>query len=188
MVILPEWGGVDLNDASLHKGVGTDQFVVRSVVDDVKNTRLAGKPLRAPREIASFETQTTHLQVSTADANGAHKLRAELGHGGLATELILPLLAEVRVLTTRQAALMARVPGNTYIKRAHGQKSRVSVRSKADATKAALDPSPSEARSAGGPVRTGMRNAGKGCDGCASHIATDEAPSFETEVNVPIVS
>jgi heptaprenylglyceryl phosphate synthase len=37
-----EGGGINLDDAVLHKGLGADQLVVGGVVYDIKNTGLLG--------------------------------------------------------------------------------------------------------------------------------------------------
>jgi len=44
VVLVPgsEGSSVDKNDAVLHEGLGTDQLVVGSVVNDIDNTGLSG--------------------------------------------------------------------------------------------------------------------------------------------------
>jgi len=41
-VPLGEWGGVDLDDTVLDESLGSDEFVIRSVVDDVEDSGLSG--------------------------------------------------------------------------------------------------------------------------------------------------
>ena len=47
-VYLTEWGGIDGDDGTLDEGLGTDQFVVGGVVDDVDDADLAGGGLGSP--------------------------------------------------------------------------------------------------------------------------------------------
>jgi hypothetical protein len=86
LIPLTERSGIDLNDGALDEGVGADQLVVRSVVDDGQNTSLAGAVLRTPREVTSVETKGTVLLVTTADTNFVNTLRSKLSVSGLATQ------------------------------------------------------------------------------------------------------
>merc|ERR1712194_786205 len=42
LVPLTVWGGIDLDDAALHEGVGTQQLVIGGVVHNVKHTSALG--------------------------------------------------------------------------------------------------------------------------------------------------
>jgi len=42
LVPLTEWGGIDLDDAALHEGVGTQQLVIGGVVHNIKHTSALG--------------------------------------------------------------------------------------------------------------------------------------------------
>ena len=42
LVPLTEWGGIDLNDAALHEGVGTQQLVIGGVIHNIKHTSALG--------------------------------------------------------------------------------------------------------------------------------------------------
>ena len=125
LVPLTEGGGIDLDDRALDKGVCTDKLVVRCVVDlqisqqtkirrgyrlctyDTDQTSLARNMLRAPGKVARVETESTVLGVTTTGAHGVDTLRTELGVGGLATELELPLLAVVGALGTGRRTLVS---------------------------------------------------------------------------------
>jgi hypothetical protein len=48
LVPLTEWSSINLDNATFHKGVGTDQFVVGGIVDDTGNTGLASNSLGTP--------------------------------------------------------------------------------------------------------------------------------------------
>lgn len=125
LVPLPEGGGIDLDDAALDKSVGADKFVVGGVVSlkmrsfklefacvrkkgtyDTDQPRLAGDVLRSPCIVSGIETESTELGVTTTDTNAVDTLGAELGGGGLATELELSLLAVVGTLRTSLRALV----------------------------------------------------------------------------------
>lgn len=103
--VLTERVSVDLNDGSLGKGVRTDKLVVRGVVNYLDNTGLAANSLSAPGEIASLETQSTVLGVTTTHANWVNTLFTDLSVSGLATHLELPLLAELSAHGASVAAL-----------------------------------------------------------------------------------
>lgn len=85
LVPLAEGGGVDLDDGAAGEGVGSDQLVVRRVVGDTDDTRLAGDALGGPGEVTGVETQGTVLVVAAAGADGVDTLGADTGVGTLAT-------------------------------------------------------------------------------------------------------
>jgi hypothetical protein len=70
------------------------------------------RTLSAPREVASLQTQSAVLQAATADADGVDLVRAHLGHGGRASDLIFALLLVDVAAATGEAALMAGVTAN----------------------------------------------------------------------------
>lgn len=49
---LTEGGGVDLNNSTFHQGVGTDQLVIRGVVDNGNDTGFASNGFGAPSEVS----------------------------------------------------------------------------------------------------------------------------------------
>lgn len=53
------------------------------------------------------------LEVTATNADGTHELGTKLSHCRLTTQFILSLLSGVRMLSTRQSALMARVATDT---------------------------------------------------------------------------
>ena len=77
---------------------------------DTDDTGLPGDMLAAPSKVTRVETKGTVLEVATADTDGVDALGAELGVGGLTTELEFSLLAVVGALGTRVRTL---VPGGT---------------------------------------------------------------------------
>ena len=62
LVPLPEWSGVDDDDGVLDEGLGPDQLVVASVVDNVDDPGLAGSGLGGPGEVASVEPDILRLK------------------------------------------------------------------------------------------------------------------------------
>lgn len=78
LVELFEWSGVDRNDCILHQCLGTNELVVRSVVDDVKDASLAGGSLRCPREVSCLETECSELAISTASADEVDAVSTQL--------------------------------------------------------------------------------------------------------------
>lgn len=140
LVPLPERRRVDLHDGRLGQGVGTDQFVVGRVVGDSDDTGLARDALRAPREVAGFETERTELLVTTTGADQVDALGADTGVGGLTTlversalsrknvskslssrcsaesftSVAIPLLAVEAPLRTGGRTLVTRVARNTH--------------------------------------------------------------------------
>jgi hypothetical protein len=63
--------------------------------------------LRCPRKIATFEAESTVLEVTTPHTDGVNALCSEFRVGGLATELELSLFAVVRALSTSRGALVS---------------------------------------------------------------------------------
>lgn len=111
---LLEGGGVDLDDGRLGQGVGSDQFVVRRVVDDRGDSRLSGDTFRGPREVTGFNTQSSELLVTTSGSDGVDSLGAQLGRGGLTAQFELPLLTVLGSLGTGGRSLVTRISGNTH--------------------------------------------------------------------------
>ena len=49
-VYLSEWSAIDGDDGALDEGLGSDQLVVRGVVDNVDDSALSGDGLGSPGE------------------------------------------------------------------------------------------------------------------------------------------
>jgi len=110
LVPLLEGVGIDENDGTLDESLGTDELVIGGVVGDVEDADLARADLGTPGEVAGVETEGAELEVATAAADGVDATLADLGHGGGAAHLELPLLA---VLLAATAGLAAFVPSLT---------------------------------------------------------------------------
>lgn len=114
-VCLTERRSVNLNDASLDQGVGSNKFVVRRIVNDTQHTRLGGNVLRTPCKVAGLETKGTVLEVASTNTNSVDSLGANTGVGSLTTELESSLLAVVRPSGTGGRALVARITSDTHV-------------------------------------------------------------------------
>ena len=51
-VPLSEWGRIDGDDATFDQGLGSDQFVVGGVVDNIDNTNFSCNGFSSPGEVA----------------------------------------------------------------------------------------------------------------------------------------
>ncbi len=112
--VLTERVSINLNNSGFGQGVGTDKLVVGGVVDDADDTGLARDALSAPREVAGLQTEGTVLLVTATGANLVDALGTNLGHGRLATQLELPLLAVLSAHGTGVRTLVARVTADTH--------------------------------------------------------------------------
>lgn len=72
-----------MNDGGFGEGIGSDEFVVGGMESDDDHTDLARDALRSPREVASFETESTELSVATAGTDEMDSLGSDTGVGFL---------------------------------------------------------------------------------------------------------
>ena len=114
LVPLAEGGGIDLDDAVLHEGVGADELVVGGVVHDVQKTSLLCDSLRSPGEAASVETKSTLLDVATTDADVVDTSGSDSGHSSGTSELELTLHAEGLAATSGGATLVKLSTSDTH--------------------------------------------------------------------------
>jgi len=114
-VPLTERSGIDQNNGVLNQSLGADQLVVGGVVDDVSDADLAGAVLGTPGEVALIQAQRTVLGVTTTSADGLDAGGTEVGLGGRAAHLELPLLLVDVDLTTGGAVLVTGVTSNTHL-------------------------------------------------------------------------
>lgn len=112
-VPLTEGSSIDLDDSALDEGLGTDEFVVRGVVDDIDNTGLARDGFAGPGEGTRVQAESTELGVTTADTDSVDALGTELGVGRLTAKFELSLLAELRTLGTSVRTLVTAITANT---------------------------------------------------------------------------
>lgn len=115
-VPLGEGSGVDLDDAVLDEGVGTDQLVIGGIVDDVEDTGLAGGCLGGPVEVALLETQCAELVVTSTNSNASDPglIRDEFGVGDGSGLLEGSLLLVDRHAAARQSSLVSGVTVDSH--------------------------------------------------------------------------
>ena len=82
---LSEWCSVDLNDRRFGEGVGSNEFVVGRVVGYDDDTDLASDTLRAPGEVAGFETKCTEFAVASTSSDKMDTLGSDTGIRWLTT-------------------------------------------------------------------------------------------------------
>ena len=80
---------------------------------DTDDTGLLGSVFASPSKVARVETEGTVLEVAPTNTDGVDPLGAELGVGGLTTELELSLLAVVGALSTRCRTFVSGGAGDT---------------------------------------------------------------------------
>ena len=91
-VPLSEWGGIDLNNGVLGQSLSTNELRVGRVVDGIQDTGLVSDMLSWPDEVAGIKSDSAELAVTTTSSDQVDSLGTDLGIGGRATKLELPLL------------------------------------------------------------------------------------------------
>jgi len=109
LVPLTEGSGINDDDGVLDEGLGPDQLIVARVVHNVDDTGLPGDSLATPGEISLVEPESSELLTSTSDPDGMDALGAQLGHGGGASHLELPLFPDWASLASGGTSLMPMV-------------------------------------------------------------------------------
>jgi len=111
-----EGGGIDLDNGALNEGLGTDQFVVGGIVDDIQDSHLTGGGLGGPGKVTGVQTEGAVLLVATHGADRADTTVTvgQLGHGSLTSELELALLLMDVAAAARLAVLVAGVAGDPH--------------------------------------------------------------------------
>ena len=132
LVPLAERSGINLDNSILDNCLGSHKLVVAGVVHDIQHTGLVGvhwnqarhKPIRStlrsntdvqcilfntfrsPGEVASFQTQSSELQVASTPTNNVYALWSKLGVSRLAASFEGALLSVGRALSTSCSALV----------------------------------------------------------------------------------
>ena len=83
---------INENNGVLDDGLGSNELVVRSVVDDIEDLGLLGDGFGAPGEVTSLETESSELVVATSASERSNSGMTELSVGRLSTHLELSLL------------------------------------------------------------------------------------------------
>lgn len=66
-----EGGGVNPYDAVLDKGVGSDQLIIRGVVDDVQDSGFVGGGFGSPVEVSFLKAESSEFIVSSPGADSS---------------------------------------------------------------------------------------------------------------------
>lgn len=114
-VPLTEGSGIDLNDRVAHKSVGTNKLVVGGVVHNIQDASAGGDTLSGPREVAGLKAESTTLDEPVPAADEVDDLGADTGHGRLAPDLELSLLAVRFALATGSTVLVDGVTGDGHL-------------------------------------------------------------------------
>jgi len=113
-VPLSEGSGIDLDDGTLDQGVGSDQFVVRSIVDDLEDLSLSGDLFRRPGVVTGVELEGLELVVTTSNTESSDSLFTDLGKGSGTTGFVLLLLLVDGHTTTGKSSLVSGVSRDTH--------------------------------------------------------------------------
>ena len=104
---LLEGGGVDSDNAILDQSFGSNQLIVRRIVDDVHDFSLLGDTFRSPVEVALVKSQGSEFHVAAPHSKGTDSSLAQLGVSRHTTQLELSLLLMNRHATTGGSSFMA---------------------------------------------------------------------------------
>jgi hypothetical protein len=113
-VPLSEGIGINGHDAVLHDGLGSDELVVGSVINDIKNSGLSGDGLGTPGEISSINSECSVLHVGSSSSDWSNSFLAQFGHGWLSTHLELSLLLMNWHTSTCGPSFVSRVSVNSH--------------------------------------------------------------------------
>ena len=109
LVPLSVWCAGNEHDAVLHQGLGTEQFVVGCIVDNINYPCLARTTLQAPEEVPHIQPQGLVLPVASLPTDCVYAVGVNLGVSGV-SQLILLLLVVGLSLAPSVAALVPVVP------------------------------------------------------------------------------
>lgn len=109
-----EWVSINHHNRTLDQSLGTNKFVVGSIVSNIHDTDLAGADLGTPREVTAVQSKCPELHVASAATHRVDARLTNLGHGGRATQLELALIADRCAASTGVAALVASFTCDTH--------------------------------------------------------------------------
>jgi len=89
---LSEWIGINGDNAVFNDGLGSDELIVGSVINNIQNSSLSCDRFRSPGEISGIIFQGSKLRVSTSGSNLSNSLWSQFGHRCLSSHLELSLL------------------------------------------------------------------------------------------------
>jgi hypothetical protein len=111
---LTERSCVDFDDGVLDQSLGTDELIVRRVVQNVNDAGLVRLGFGTPREVTviKFECAVLHVLATTSDKNDA--LLTDFGVAGDSSHFELSFLLVDRHATTSRSPLLSGVPRDTH--------------------------------------------------------------------------
>lgn len=120
MVQIPlgEWGSIDLNNAVFNESFGSDQLVVRCVVDNVEDSCFTSDSFWGPVKVSLFKSEGSEFVVSSSDTNSADSsgITDEFGVGDGSSFFESSLLLVDRHAATGQSSFVPGVSVNTHWK------------------------------------------------------------------------
>ena len=105
---------VDEHNTVLHQGLGTDQFIVGCIIDNIDYSCLACTALRAPGEVPHVQPQGPVSLVASPHMDCVYAAGANLCVGSGASQLILLLLVVGLSLAPGLTALVPVVPRDAH--------------------------------------------------------------------------
>ena len=111
---LTERSCVDLDDGVLDQGLGTDQLIVRRVVENVNDAGLVRLGFGTPREVAVVKLESAVLHVFTTASDQNDALLTDFGVASDSSHLELSFLLVDRHATTSRSPLLSGVPRDTH--------------------------------------------------------------------------
>lgn len=112
---LTEGCGIDLDDCTLDQGLGTNQFIITGIIDNVDDPGLSSNCFRSPCKITRVKTESTLLDISTTYTNFVDAFGTNTGVGCLTTKLILSLFAIVSTLGSCMRTFVTTITTDAYL-------------------------------------------------------------------------
>lgn len=114
LVPLTERGGIDLHNGILNQSLCTNQLIVRSVVDNIDDSRFARNGLSGPAKVALVQTHGSEFDISTTNAYSVDAARTQFGHCGRSTQFKLPLFTIAFTTPTSLASFVNSVARDSH--------------------------------------------------------------------------
>ena len=109
-----EWIGINGDNAVLDNGLGSNELIVGSVVDDIQNSSLSSDTLRSPGEVTCINLKGSILIVSSSNSDWSNSLWAQFGACGWSSHFELSLLLMNWHTSTSGSSLVSRVSVNSH--------------------------------------------------------------------------
>ena len=103
---LSEWSAIDGDDGALDEGLGSDQLVGGSVVNDVNNSSSSRDSFASPTEVTVVQSQGSEFQVASHTSDGVNSFWGDFSVSGWSTEFELSLLMHLWLSATGLSSLV----------------------------------------------------------------------------------